>query len=68
MTRNCTGNARGIVRIGRLADVIEGADVRMCERRDRSRLPLEPPTELRICSDLCRQDFDRDGSVQPNVA
>src|SRR5215472_17342035 len=44
------------------ANVVQGADVRMIERRNGARLALEPFTVRRT------EDLDRDGSVQTRVS
>ena len=51
-----------------LADVVEGADVRMVELRDRPRLALEALAELRIGRERVGQDLDRDGAIEARVA
>ena len=51
-----------------LADVVERADVRMIERRDRARFALEAVAELRIGRELRRQNFDRDRAIEARVA
>ena len=51
-----------------LADVIERADVRMIELRDRAGFPVEALTELRIRREGFGQDFDCDVAIQPRVA
>jgi len=51
-----------------LADVVEGADVRMCELRDRASLTIEAFAELRIGRECLRKDFDRDRAIKPRVA
>ena len=50
-----------------LADVVEGADVRVIERGDRPGLASEPGAELRIVGERARQHLDRDGPIQPRV-
>ena len=51
-----------------LADVVERADVRVRQARDRPRLALEPLAELGVGGQCCRQDLDRDGAIEPRVA
>ena len=51
-----------------MADVVERADVRMIERRDRARLALEALAQLRVGRERRRQDLDRDRAVEPRVA
>ena len=50
-----------------LTDVIERADVRMIEARDRSRFALEP---LRNADSkhVRRENLDRDRAIEPRVA
>jgi hypothetical protein len=50
------------------ADVVEGADVGMIQRRDGPRLALEPITRSPVVGHTCRQHFDRDGTIEPRVA
>ena len=50
-----------------LADVVEDADVRMVQRRDDTRFPIEPLTELRIGRERRRKDFDGDRAIQAGV-
>ena len=50
------------------AHVIQGADVRVIELRDRVRLAIEPLTELRIGGERFGQDLDRDAAIEPCVA
>ena len=51
-----------------LADVVEGADVRMLERGNRPRLALEPFLELWMPGAILGKDFDRDDAIEPRVA
>jgi hypothetical protein len=57
-----------IGRPGLLADVIEGANMRMRELRDGASLTVEPLTKLGIGSKGIAEDFDRDGAIQARVA
>lgn len=57
-----------IGRVFVLADVVEGADMRVIERRDASRLAGEPLAEVRVASQIRRQHLDRDRSVEARVA
>ena len=50
-----------------VTDVVERADVRVRQRRDRLRLPLEALTHLGVRGQMRWEDFDRDGPVQPRV-
>ena len=50
-----------------LADVVQRADVRVVELRDRPRFPLEPLAAFGIVGEVRRQDLDGDGPVQPGV-
>jgi len=51
-----------------LADVVQRADVRMVELRDRARFPLEAEFELCAAGELGREHFHRDAAVQARVA
>ena len=50
------------------ADVVEGADVRMGELRDRAGFTIEAFAELPIGRERLRNDFDRDRAIEPRVA
>src|SRR5262249_36548646 len=50
-----------------VADVVERADVRVRELRDRLRFPLEPLARLGRGGEVLRQDLDRDGSFQTSI-
>ncbi len=49
-------------------DIVERADMRVIERRNRARLALEPLARLGIARHVRRQDLDRDGAIQARVA
>ena len=51
-----------------MSDVVQRADVRMIERRNRTRLPLEALAELRPRGGLSDDDFDGDGAIEAGVA
>src|SRR6185503_6070569 len=51
-----------------VADVVEGADVRMVQRRDRLRLALEARAQIGSMCELRRQDLDGDAAIEPGVA
>ena len=51
-----------------LADVIERADVRMIELRDRLRFALESQLEVRAVGQLRRQNLDCHLTIEPCVA
>ena len=51
-----------------LADVVERADVRMRELRDRARFTVEALTELRIGGERVVEDLDSDGAIEAGVA
>ena len=51
-----------------VTDVVQRANVRMVERRDRARLAIEPIAQLRIGGELRGQHFDRDGAIEPRIA
>ena len=46
---------------------VERADVRVIERRDDARLPIEPLAEVRIAGDRFWQNFDGDCSIEARV-
>ena len=50
------------------ADVVERADVRMAELRDRPRLAPQPLTQQRILGELPRQHLDRHLALEARVA
>ena len=49
------------------ADVVEGADVRVVERRDRARFSLEPLAHLGVVGKMRREDFHRDVAPEARV-
>src|SRR5687767_15790632 len=49
-------------------DVMQRADVRVRELRDRLRLPLEALARLDRGRHVCRQDLDRHGPLEPRIA
>ena len=49
-------------------DVVDAADVRMVERRDRPRFPFEPLPQIGIAGDVWLQHLDRDAAIEPRVA
>ncbi len=51
-----------------LADVVEHADVRVVQGRDRAGLAVEPLTQLRVVREDGREDLDGDRPVEPGVA
>ena len=57
-----------VVRCRRAADVVDAADVGMVERGDGARLALEACPQVRIVSDVARQDLDRDRAIEARVA
>src|SRR5262249_44378457 len=50
-----------------LADVVDGADVRMIQRRGNPRFTVEPVERLRVRGELGRQKLDRDLPAEPHV-
>ena len=50
-----------------LPDVMQGADVRMIQRRDALRLPLEARAELLIVRERWRQQLDRHVTIEARV-
>ena len=59
-----TRNAEAVV----LADIVERADVRVSEGRDRARFALESLAELRVGGKDARENLDGDGAVESRVA
>ena len=53
---------------GCFTDVVQRADVRMIQRRDRTRFTVEAVAQLRIGRELRRQNFDRDRAIEARVA
>ena len=51
-----------------LADVIERADIRMLERRDRPPFAFEAGARLGVAGQLWRQDFYRDRAIEPCIS
>ena len=51
-----------------LAHVVQGADMRMRELRDRTGFAIEPLTELRIGGEHVWEDLDSDRTVESRVA
>jgi len=51
-----------------VADVVERADVRVIERRDRARLAVEALAQLRICGEGLGQHLDGDRPIEPRIA
>ena len=49
-------------------DVVERADVRMIQRRDRARFTVEALATLRVASPRLRQDLDRHRAIQARGA
>src|SRR5262249_47793317 len=56
------------VRIQRLADIINGADVGVVQRGDRPRFLFEARQPSGVAGECGRQDFDRDIPFEPRVA
>ncbi len=50
------------------ANVVERADMRMIELRDRAGFAVEAVAELRISGQRLRENFDRDGAIEARVA
>jgi hypothetical protein len=50
-----------------MADVVEGADVRMLKRGDGARLALEPLSEIGIGGERRGEDLDGDEAIEPDV-
>jgi hypothetical protein len=51
-----------------LADVVERADVGVCDRGDRARFAVEPFAKIRIGAEGRRQDLQGDGAIEARVA
>ena len=51
-----------------VADVEQGADVRMIQRRDRARLAFEALAQLRVGRERGGENLDRDRPIEPRVA
>ena len=49
------------------ADIVQGANVRVCELRNRACLSVESVTELRVGGERRGEDLDRDRSIQPRI-
>ncbi len=50
-----------------MPNVVEGADVRMIQRRNRARLAVKSLAPIGIARQMRRQDFDRNGAFEPRV-
>jgi len=50
-----------------VADVVQGADVRMIELRGRAGFAVEALAELRISGERRREDLDRDGAIETST-
>src|SRR5262249_475784 len=57
-----------VVGLAFAADVVERADVRVRELRDRLGFALEPLADLLAGTELGGEDLDRDVAVEPGVA
>ncbi len=51
-----------------MADVVQGADIRIVQTGDGARLNLEPLATFGAARQLCGQDLDSDGAVQAGIA
>src|SRR5262245_19581454 len=49
------------------ADVVDRADVRVVQRRDRARLAFKPPQPMGIGRERCRENLDRHVPAEPRV-
>lgn len=58
----CAGRLEGI-----LPDVVDRQNVWMSDRGGRPRLVLEAPQSVGILGEGCRQDLDRNVSIQPRI-
>ena len=50
-----------------LADVVQGADVRVVQAGDGLGFPLEALAEIGIVGDMRQEHLDGDGAIQPGV-
>ena|SRR5450759_3645788 len=50
-----------------LADVVQGADVRVRQLRDRAGLAVEALAELRIGGEAVGENLDCDGAIEPRI-
>jgi hypothetical protein len=50
-----------------MPDIVNRADMRMIQRRNDLRLTLEALLKRWIGGEMCRENFDRDGSIQAMV-
>jgi hypothetical protein len=57
-----------IVGLTLAADVVERADVRVVEARDRARLALEAGADLGVVDEVRRKHLDRDFAAEPRIA
>src|SRR5207244_356771 len=57
-----------VVRCVLVADVIQRANMRMAERRDRASFALEPVTKLRISGEGFGENLDRDDAIESRIA
>src|SRR5712691_3926853 len=56
-----------VIRSVLMADVVEGADVRVRDARDHSRLAVETLADLGVRGKMGRKDFDRHDAVEARV-
>jgi hypothetical protein len=57
-----------VVTVAVTTDIVDGADVRIVERRNRARFVFEALSRLGIVGQRPNQHFDRDRPVEPRVA
>jgi hypothetical protein len=57
------GRARRIL----MTDVVQRADMRVVETRDRLRFQFKPLLHCRVRRDMLRQDLDGDGAIETSV-
>ena len=50
-----------------LADIVQIADIRMIERRDRAGFALEPLSPVAVARELPRENLDRDHAIETHV-
>jgi hypothetical protein len=50
-----------------MTDVVQRADMRVVETRDRLRFQFKPLLQCRVRRDMLRQDLDGDGAIETSV-
>ena len=57
-----------VVDLSLVTDIVQGADIRVIQRSDRTRLPLEPLPCTGIDRGLLKQDLDRDDAIEASIS